>query len=98
VLKPKQTDSLLNLAGGSRCCPMPDFPPAVAPPPPPPLLLGPAEPFPFAAALLLLRLAVAFGCSSAFLFSLASSLSHLNGNKWLHKLNVVFYLLGETPI
>jgi hypothetical protein len=79
VLNPKQTDSPLNLAGGGRCCPAPDFPPAEAPP----LPLAPAGPFPLAAGLLPPRLAAAFGCSTVFFLSLASILSHLNSNKFV---------------
>jgi hypothetical protein len=83
VLNPKQTDSPLNLAGGGRCCPVPDLP----------LLLGPAEPFPFAADLFPLRLAAAFGSSSVFFFSLASILSHLNSNKICYVTKCRHYLL-----
>jgi hypothetical protein len=98
VLNPKQTDSPLNLAGGGRCCPAPDFPPAVAPPPPPPLLLGPAEPFPLAADLIPLRLAAAFGCSSVFFFSLASILSHLNSNKKCYVIKCRLCLLKTASL
>jgi hypothetical protein len=83
VLKPKQTESPLNRAGGGRCWPCPLLPLAAPLPLGPPLPLAPAKGFPFVPVLFPLGPAAAFGWS-VFFFSLSIIFSHLETeNTWL---------------